>query len=338
MPDGALHLPDAYRVPDRGSAAGSLQTSYVRADAGALPSRGMRGGTVVPSATEDGISLGWDPQHPPHNRVLVMDDANGAVELDLDRLDPRKSALALQAAGQLVGPVTDVASRRERGLAAVHIAARNGAGTPVTDLRSAMRRAGSAPGVTEPAPPPAAEPVYAHKAAWAEPAAEPPAPVVAPAPAPVGGGRFNRASLLRVVREAEPDPMPAPQEEPRMTPADPYAREPLYQPPPPPPAPPEPSIEAWFETDAGEMTAYYHDAVRKDATLVLVYDNRYRGPRFFPRATDEPFVVVLGGGPLGLMVESPGITFDHDGKTFCVPLVVARLVCGAESAIMKYAA
>jgi hypothetical protein len=102
------------------------------------------------------------------------------------------------------------------------------------------------------------------------------------------------------------------------------------------PAPPtgaslavDPNRKVWFETDRGEMTAYYHDVVRSGAALVLVFDDRYRGGRFFPRVANEPFVVIVDDGPMALLVESTGFQYPYGHHTFHV-LMVTREVATAE--------
>lgn len=84
----------------------------------------------------------------------------------------------------------------------------------------------------------------------------------------------------------------------------------------------------------GQLPYCYHDVVKANNLLVLVYEDSYDGPRLFPPVTnsedpDSSLAVQLDGDDRIYEVHSTGATFNHNGCTYCI-LVIENEVSPGE--------
>jgi hypothetical protein len=298
------------------------------------PGRGGVRGVIIPRATMFGASQGWNPHNPPDKTVVIDPHLPAAtVKLDLARVTPATASQAIRACNDALGGASDVEALRTKASAAFHVMAKLGEtqvpiprderGHPLKGaaLQHAIR---ANPQTASAAPPKAvAASEFAGLVSQVVPAAAPAAPPVAPQFA-VPGPAAPAAVAVDV-------PPPAPHTFLRsFAPESPVAAaERLAGAVPRLDAPTEPSYRVIFDMPSGEMEAPFHHVVRQEGakpgtgTLVLVYDNRFKGPKFFPKPTAEPFAVYVDGSPTVFLVESTGIQFVKGDETFCV-LMIAK--------------
>jgi hypothetical protein len=76
-------------------------------------------------------------------------------------------------------------------------------------------------------------------------------------------------------------------------------------------------IEGW-----GEFEAMYHEVIKNDCVLVLVFDTRFKGGgKYFPPATDKLMAVKVDGQQNVYFVNSYGTRFQHGGYEYCMLVI-----------------
>lgn len=269
-------------------------------------------GTVIPHAP-NGISP-HNPHNPPSRVVQVDPNEGGAAALvDLSRVTPELSREAVIAAEAHLGPG---ANKRAKAALAMAFLAESTQGLPQQQFsetgrrldESTPERSAVVSEVAVPAPVvPVAPPTGGLSAAtFSGYQPLPPAPTPAPVPA-------SSSPSLRNLFETQAAPVAA------TAPAPAPSAE--VQP---------PGFHVHFEMASGEITApFHHVEVHPPAPgsavglLVLGYDDRYRGMRFFPKTTTDPFYVHVDGTPVVYQVESFGIQFKYRHETLAVYAVQA---------------
>lgn len=86
---------------------------------------------------------------------------------------------------------------------------------------------------------------------------------------------------------------------------------------------PTPETKVTFELEGwGSFDAVYHEVIKNDCVLVLVYDNSFKsGMKFFPPATDKRMAVHITGQDVVYFVHSYNIRFVHGGCEYCILVV-----------------
>jgi hypothetical protein len=84
-----------------------------------------------------------------------------------------------------------------------------------------------------------------------------------------------------------------------------------------------PTTEVKFEIEGwGEFEAVYHEVIKNDCVLVLVYDNRFKsGMRFMPPSTDKLMAVKVTGQDQLYFVNSTGTKFTHGTCEYCILVI-----------------
>jgi hypothetical protein len=89
--------------------------------------------------------------------------------------------------------------------------------------------------------------------------------------------------------------------------------------------PSAPGIEVTFEMERwGVNRAYYHDVLIQNGVIILIYDTRWQGPRYFPpadRAEQPAMAMNITGRSDVYLVQATAIQFVHGHEEFCVLLV-----------------
>ncbi len=282
-------------------------------------------GVVIPRATMGGIPQGTRPHVTSDIEVTIDPHIEGqSSKIRLGDITKQSVAAGLAAAREVTPEPTSIETLRLRGAATMHgiaAAVREGtaaaAGSPPVQV---------APGQPTPAAPP--EPAQ-------QPAVQPAAPVVHNYPPAPQGQQVVPAPTVQAATQAQPvqqppvrrrvSPLaafnqPAPQSpqlrEPRAvdlrdeSPADRPAA--------------QPTIEVTFQIAGfGMHQAYYHDVIIQPAFIILVYDNRYQGPRYFPPVADEQPVMALNitGTTDVYRVQTTGVQYPQGNLEHCVLMI-----------------
>lgn len=83
-----------------------------------------------------------------------------------------------------------------------------------------------------------------------------------------------------------------------------------------------PTLRATFEIQGvGQIEAWYHDIAVDGATLALVTDTAYPGPKYFPNQTDQPFAVYVERDQRLYLALSLGIQYSLGTKQHCCLLI-----------------
>jgi hypothetical protein len=83
-----------------------------------------------------------------------------------------------------------------------------------------------------------------------------------------------------------------------------------------------PTLRATFEIQGvGQIEAWYHDISVDGATLALVADTAYPGPKFFPNQTEQPFAVFVERDQRLYLALSLGIQYSLGTKQHCCLLI-----------------
>jgi len=275
---------------------------------------GLRGVLLRPS-TEGGVPAGYNPHQLTDMEMTVDPHISGqSRKVRLNALTKeavqQASAAAQQnlAGSQVFDNLTDhIARRRFRASMAMHSIDQQGPvildgddrdmgkDLPVTPEKAAETN------YQQPAqpqqPPQPQRPPQAAQQAPAQPTQpwQPPQRVASPLAA------FN-----------QPAGTPIPAQQPVMNVVD--TSQPLR----PQAQPPQKKVTFEFP-EAGMLEAYYHDVIKSDATLVLVYDERHQGTRYMPpQASEQQIAVHPEGADVVYLVEATGIQYSHGTYTYCV--------------------
>lgn len=137
---------------------------------------------------------------------------------------------------------------------------------------------------------------------------------------PVQPAPRRRVSPLAAFNQPAPQPQPQPEptalREPRAI--DLRDESPAGQP------AKQPTIEVTFQIEGfGIHTAFYHDVLIQNGFIVLVYDNRYNGPRYFPPVADEQPIMALNitGMEDVYRVHTTGIQYPQGDVENCVLMI-----------------
>jgi hypothetical protein len=125
-----------------------------------------------------------------------------------------------------------------------------------------------------------------------------------------------------------PQPMPA-QQAPTVPaslfePAQPHMHAPAPTPAAPVAAVRPPNVKVAFEVRGMpfKQEAYFHQVIRKDGNLVLVYDTRAEGyTKTFPQPIDQDLAVYVDGNASVYVTATTGIQFNLDDNEVCVLLI-----------------
>ncbi len=84
-----------------------------------------------------------------------------------------------------------------------------------------------------------------------------------------------------------------------------------------------PATKVTFEmAQWGTFEAMYHEVIRNDCLLVLVYNTKFKdGMKFMPQATEQPLAVKIDGSDKVYFVYSYGNKFEHAGYEYCILVI-----------------
>jgi hypothetical protein len=84
-----------------------------------------------------------------------------------------------------------------------------------------------------------------------------------------------------------------------------------------------PNTKVTFEMEGwGTFEANYHEVIKNDCLLVLVYDTRYKGGmKFFPQASKNLIAISVDGTDTIYFVNSYGNRFEHAGYEYCILVI-----------------
>lgn len=85
----------------------------------------------------------------------------------------------------------------------------------------------------------------------------------------------------------------------------------------------QPAIKVIFETEGwGTFEANYHEVIRNDCLLVLVYNNKFKGGmKFFPPASDKLIAVEIMDSDKIFFVHSYDNRFQHKDCEYCILII-----------------
>ncbi len=84
-----------------------------------------------------------------------------------------------------------------------------------------------------------------------------------------------------------------------------------------------PTVAVTYEVPGyGPLEALYHQVIRKDKILVLVFDRRHYGPTGFPRQAAVHLGLTIHGTDKIFMVDTTGVQFDLDVYSVCLLKIV----------------
>jgi len=282
---------------------------------------GLRG-TVIPRATMGGIPMGTTPHAPANLEVNI--DPHIAGQSSTVRLGDI-NATSVRAAAQQAQGVTpepySIETARLRGAAVMHGIANNA--QPDQAFREPPQTPPQAAPHQQPHyPQQGQQPQYDQQQPAVQPQVHQPAPAghnVVPAPNMQQGAQAQPAPRRRISPlSAFNQAPPPPQRELRQidlrdeSPADAVGQ--------------PPTIEVTFEIQHfGTHQAYYHDIIVETGFMVLIWDTRYRGPKYFPPpAQDEsapPLALNITGTNEVYLVHTTGIQYENQGREHCVLMV-----------------
>jgi hypothetical protein len=322
-------------------------------------------GTVIPrhKPGRGGGSLGYNPHKPPHRNVIVDPHVPGrAVALDLAKIRPEDSEQAFQTGVEFADQImedppekmdgiemTIEEGPRLAGYAAVRMLADNYGAVPDDQFSQlghshgaqtlqvasggqtfgavgAGNRAGRTGPHTFTVPP--ATTGQAKAAAFG-------APTVGRPVAPVQVVNGNQPPGI-VASSSNQSPMA------RFRPA------PVQQPPPQPQAqpprvvdqshqtvgPPTQKVVFDFGEQVGQFPVQYHQVIRTDGGLVLVWDTRWPyGEPYSPEHLTQQFAIQVAGDPEVHLVMSTGrsLTFEHNGFRYYLLGIVESMAADGGS-------
>lgn len=298
--------PDTYTSADNDTTL--LGGRTLAASIPTLPRFGGARGTLTPGATFGGITRGTQP----HNMALVdvvIDPhiKNQTATLSLHDLTPEVMAEAQAMAAEMTPEPQTFETLRLRGSATLQAAAaivahnRDGNGQQVYSQPPQAQAPGQTVVRSTPQRPhgqvlPAPNLGTATRARTVMPLQAFRGASPATSGTPVNGSRVVNMSQSRPVQQPQQEVAP-------------------------------PSRHVLFDIDGvGEQEAYYHAVQVETARrlIVLVYDIRYRGPKWFPSdnilSGDRPRQTALridGTGPFYLVVPT-GVRYTHESYEFCV--------------------
>jgi hypothetical protein len=304
------------------------------------PSRHGARGVVIPHATRHGRSAGWNPQNPPHRRVIV-DPAvqGGSLELDFNLITADAAVAAVRDSTQMVPEVHEIEDERTRAAVYFHLLGeRFGRKLETTHaLEQASRYNGSAPGVT----PVTGQPPVGEPTNPVVPAPLPPAP--APVPAPPGANS-DAALTFKTASFFSSQPLPPPGVAPVALASQPVPASSFPQQPPgrllelarkadfamsasvstASSVPREPGVRLLIETQDGTYKMRVHALGETPSVLAIAVANDYDGDTFIPRqllglSTDvqrnDEFALSVGGDRWLYLLESNGAPLEILGHT-----------------------
>lgn len=168
---------------------------------------------------------------------------------------------------------------------------RTGASEVYHNLANQQKSAAAPPVATAPEPSP-------QQPAFTPPVGAP----AANATAEFGGGMLNAFGQPASVSPAAPGGVP-------QQPAQSLTSQP-------------PSIRVTFEIQGiGQMEGWYHQVVIDGATLVLVYDTVFPGPKFFPAQAEQPFAAYVERDRTLYLVLATGIQYAVGSQQHCCLLI-----------------
>jgi len=319
---GGAPTPDAYSALAREQHIGKGSTRAV-----ALPSN--MPGFVVGRSTLQGAPPDWDSKHVANIINIDPDVAGEGFTLDMSTISADAFNMAAHDAelgrALSIDDLRDKASSVYRQLAQVDP-------PPAAPQGVAIMQEGTIPGLSMPSTPPGASPLV--------PAAVAPMPTVAN---PVGAVKAASFAQPAVTQPVAPQPMAhsgvpvQPTVTAPMTPQQPAPS--LFEQLTPQPARPAPRIPTHDTTAAAggpptyrltfeiqdfpvSIEAWYHDVIRNDQVLVLIYDTRCVGyPRTQLQPTDKDIAVHIDGSDQIYVVQDPSINFTVDSQEFQVLLI-----------------
>ena len=71
----------------------------------------------------------------------------------------------------------------------------------------------------------------------------------------------------------------------------------------------------------GQLEAYYHQIIRKDAFLILVSDKRFVGTKYTPRHSEAQLGAHIDGTDRIYLLRTTGIQFELDDKEICILVI-----------------
>lgn len=81
----------------------------------------------------------------------------------------------------------------------------------------------------------------------------------------------------------------------------------------------EPFRKVTYEvTNFGQIEAHYHEIIRSNDFLILVYDERYKGTKSFPRHSPHHLGMTVHGTDMVFEVSTLGLEFVRDNSRLCV--------------------
>lgn len=268
--------------------------------------KGIRG-AIIPRATDGGISQGWDPHNPPTRVVIIDPHVPGCgVAVDHSKLTRESIDAALARANTIdTGKLRKFAAQRLRATTAYQLlGGRDVIQEPDEELDALTEKEAAQseeqPTGHKPAPRPPITVVQTS--------AMSPVPMTKPASAPAAG---STRSLMSSFTRPKPGPTVVTGSE--MSQAAAVAQGQPVQP---------PEIHVLFELGEGlQHEAYYHRVLQEGASLVLIFDRRFKGPTFFPTNVEKEVAVLVEGNSVVHRCLSTGIRFDDRDCTYCVLLI-----------------
>ena len=276
-----------------------------RSMAQVLPTRSGVRGTVLPTATRGGVPTSYSP-HDLQNTVITIDPHihGSSIQVPLGALQKDAASQALDAAVGVVGTGGSVVDQRLRAATAMHVMAH----APAPRINEADTLVISR---NEPRNPSIAGVVNQ----------QPKVQVMGNTVASFGAPPVRRPSPMEAIAAANSPPVPV---QPAVMSQPQYPQQPYQQ------APsmiPQPEIEATFEMQGlGQNVTYYHAVVAVPGFLVVIYDERYRGPRYFPPDNTElQLAVQFSHRPEVYLVNPTGLNYTYENKRHCI-LSVSQIV------------
>jgi len=313
------------------TAAGTPVTGVMR------PGPAGLNGTIIPRSTMGGIPQGTSP-HVTSDIEVVIDPhiAGQSSRVRLGDINQQTVAAGIAMARDVTPEPTSIETLRLRGAATMHGIAATVAGAgpalqeqplemaqpvaqqPVMHHQSQQPVQPYVAQPVQPMPPQAQQPVAVQQFA--------PQPAVQQEiPAPTLQTAAHAAPQRRVAPLAafnQQPPAPEPTRELRAidlrdeAPAGSRAQA----------GPAQPTIEVVFEMEGyGTNRAYYHDVIVQPGFIILVYDNRYQGPRWFPPVAESdnppPLAMNVTGTEEVYRVQTTGVQYAVGHLEHCTLMI-----------------
>lgn len=275
---------------------------------------GLRG-VVIPRATLGGIPQGTRPHATAGLEVTIDPHISGqSARIRLGDVTEESVARATEVARSMTPEPYNIETQRLRGAAELHA------------IAAAAQARGSEP------IPPMHQPQQPQPHQFGQPAPAPQAQVYQPQPQ-YGQPYVQATHMQEAVRPLPPQPrrrvsplqafnQPAPQQvDPReLRHIDIRDEQPMES------RGQMPQIHCFFEVQGfGELEAYYHDIVVQQGFLVLIFDSRFRGPKYFPPTAvqDNPpqLAMNISGTQEVYQLQTTGVLYEHNGYEHCVLMI-----------------